>query len=151
MVEVRLRPFDGRIITFENANVGRNTSSSSSTSSTSAAFNAQDTNKEVVNSNFDHEFDVEHVKCDFLNDERNRDKIDLNENHVKKRKSRHECEDVIITSCTENDRKKRGNAMKYVPKIMPPIQLMIARPVPSMQGHTAFLTFAVAPNQLNSE
>lgn len=35
--------------------------------------------------------------------------------------------------------------MLYVPKIMAPTEVLVARPVATMKGHTAFLTFAVAP------
>lgn len=196
MYEVRHRPFDGRGMIFENANLGRgnealtnatNATSSSSSSSGGASQEQTESRVDQANSGVELEqsitYDVEDSDMkerstddkDDDNDEEEEDVLDDNDDGGaiinKKRKINDKTASIFVAGAvtSSNDQVGANNniivkssssstkwklkredhipAQKHVTRIVPPVQLRVARPLTSMQGHTAFLTFALAPTE----
>ena len=123
MVEVRQRPFDGRVATYEAANYRRSdnaSSNSSSGASTSASVTALE-----------------------LSEERKEEANNINKNNDNN--NNNNCNNVIKSDeKTFPSRPKRPRTSEENNTTISH-SIEVARAIPSMRGHTAFLTFAVSP------
>lgn len=206
MYEVRHRPFDGRLMTFENAYLGRDNVLPESGLSTGSHISSSSANVEKVmvaedsiaatNSDplrQDERREEENNVCSAMGgesmDTQKRRKLDDDNVDTSKIQptttgtlvqtdteagaegeatesidnANSEVEKVVAGESSSNGnlaangstwRPKRSDhipAEKYVHRIVPPVQMRVARPLSSMQGHTAFLTFALAPTEKKTE
>jgi len=187
MYEVRHRPFDGRSMTFENANLGRggvngsasgggvviasNSTSCNTFGSTekptssglaSSAVKLQGKeSKELDHANECNEGDDDNDDGDIIDNNKRRKLSTVAVSNQTATATESSSKDDINGSGSANNnnnnnihstwRPKREEdhipAEKFVSRIIPPVQLRVARPMASMQGHTAFLTFALAPTE----
>lgn len=127
MVEVRRRPFDARNHRFENADVGRSGSIRQQASRDASAL-------PVAGRTDAGELDTALGKRKLKDD----DKIG---------------DDSESEKVESNNEKGKGSKDKYMDftatkkgPVMPTTDVFIARPMQTIKGHTAFLTFAIAPN-----
>eukprot|EP00596_Hydrurales_sp_CCMP1899_P006836 CAMPEP_0119045494 /NCGR_PEP_ID=MMETSP1177-20130426/40407_1 /TAXON_ID=2985 /ORGANISM="Ochromonas sp, Strain CCMP1899" /LENGTH=393 /DNA_ID=CAMNT_0007017405 /DNA_START=295 /DNA_END=1476 /DNA_ORIENTATION=- len=156
MLEVRQRPFDGRKHTYETVDLGLEdhgmepSSNGEEHSSSNGMEPSPNDNTEINN----------RIKMKNDNNSKN-----LDEKTAKKQKidtadfgsssSREGDIDENLEEETDIEKEARDlreaiylkrMANKYVTPVLPTKEVMIARPVSSMKGHTAFLTFAVRPS-----
>ena len=131
MIEVRRRPFDAKNHRFENADVGR--SSSNIGQQANRDVSTLPVAEEPDASALDTALGKRKLKDDeeIGNDNNESEQIKLNKNNEKEKGSKNRVMDFTAT--------KKVSAM-------PTTDVLIARPMQTIKGHTAFLTFAIAPN-----
>ena len=128
MIEVRRRPFDARNHRFENADVGR---SSGDGPQVSSSVEAESVVEETEGSALDTALGKRKLQDSDIADKEDdgSEKVDVKN--------------------SEKDKGPKKIYMDFTAKktsSMPTTDVFIARPVHTIKGHTAFLTFAVAPN-----
>ena len=174
MFEVRHRPFDGRSINFDNLDIGRelslNTTSNSSSSSSCSSSNNNING--ISNSEVEENINNTAIECsnnedNDIEDTNDNDDDGKNDDNVPTKRIRQDpninqqnaqSEEPLSqdnnnnnsnnsnNNNNNNNNKGMSNKRNFVGRLIPPTAVHVARPISSMQGHTAFLTFAVAPS-----
>ena len=123
MIEVRQRPFDGRVNNLEIADIGTDSTSAKKEGDTEEKNTNEGTVEEVGNDNNDH--------IDDDDEDDNEDDDDVPSKRSKK---------------NEDETVPKKKAPYWTPKPLKTIEKQVARPLQDMKGHTAFLYFGICPD-----
>lgn len=127
MIEVRQRPYDGRLNYLENVDLGLD--DGRVVNDGYGADIADATNDEAMDNDKD-ESDHDDEK-ESIDDE-------LHDDEQPKKKQRNE---------KESKKESKPPVKLYRPRRMIPTRMSVARSIPIMKGHSAFLTFALCPTE----
>lgn len=163
MMEVRQRPFDGRLMAIENLDVGRSDGKLRSADSvykfcdgSSTDTNTNNNEKEAVESEILPDDSVAQQENNQANDEGEDEEEEVfcpSKKRKMPRDGAEGSESVEGTAGVKAAPKNRPfpHRNRFQPVVLPTRKMMIARPLSEMRGHTAFLTFAVAPTNPKCE
>lgn len=138
MIEVRQRPHDGRIIQMETMDLGTDAALESAVN----RYQDQKLGSSTIEKEDDNEVGVKRQR---LNEDDIEDSVKLSSDSdmmVVDLKSTGISND---TALKEKSGQSNSQNAKYVAKPMPKREAHVCRPMGSMKGHTAFLTFAMSP------
>ena len=166
MMEVRQRPFDGRKHLFESVDLGLGegqrplpcTNSEIDTIGKNSKDQETSKSSDFTDSSKKRSLTEKIIENDSCKKLKTDDNISGEENNSNNNHNSNDDSNKIVLECETDEEKllreardlKQINylermASKYVVPIMPVREVVIARPLSSMKGHTAFLTFAVRP------